>query len=309
MSPRPLTPLPPELMGRPFSVREARALGVSRDRLSRGDVARPAFGARSPWPPQTLLQATGALAVVLEGPWAWSHETAAELLELPVIRGWTPGQRLHVMRPTSCGLVRRPGVRGRTGLERRSIVQVRGMPVVDPFATWCDLASTLPLTEAVILGDAIAARGASTGDRLAGFTPLRALADQAAKRVGTRGAPRIRAALALVREGSWSPMETRARLSFVEAGLPEPELNVEVHDDGRWVTTVDFLWRQQRVIVEYQGDHHRTDRARWRADLQRLGVLQDLGWRVILMTAADLDTPGDRADFRARIRRALAMVS
>ena len=260
MPPHPLAPLPPSLMGRPFPVRQAIAEGVPLRRTLHASLDRPHHGARAPWPPRTLGQATTALAVALPTPWAWSHDTAAEMLGLPIPTPWEPGRPLHVTRPSTTTRVRRPGVRGHIGLESRATITVAGMPVVHPVPTWCDLAGVLPLIDAVILGDAIAGRGASTTDQLLGDTPLARLTQEARTRAGMRGARRLRAAIALVRDGSRSPMETRARLCFIGAGLPEPELNGEIHEDGQWIATADFVWRAQRLIVEYQGDHHRTDR-------------------------------------------------
>lgn len=307
--PTPLRPLPDALAGAPFSVQRAAALGVSARRTRHPSLARPAYGLRTPWQPGTLAEATSALALVLPTPWAWSHETAAELLGLPLPQRWSPGQPLSVMRRLADGPVRRRGVRGRTGLDQRGTVTVRGMRVVSPSATWCDLAGRLPLDDMVVMGDVMVMRGDSPDDVRMGTTSLVRLKAEVMRRAGTKGVAPARVAFALVRVGSRSPMETRARLCFIRAGLPEPELNGDIHDHGRWVATGDFVWRAARVVVEYQGDHHRTDRRQWRSDLQRLGILQDLGWRVILMSGADLATAAAREAFTTRLARALASVT
>ena len=303
--PTPLRPLPDAIAAAPFSVQRAVALGVTSRRTRHPSLARPAYGLRTPWDPRTLAEATSALALVLPDPWAWSHETAAELLGLPLPQRWIPGRPLTVMRPIRAGPVRRRGIRGHTGLDQRGAVTVRGMPVVSPPATWCDLAGLLPLDDLVIMGDVVVMRGDSPDDVRMGTTSLVRLEAEVMRRAGTKGVAQARAAFAWVRVGSRSPMETRARLCFIRAGIPEPELNGDIHDDGRWVATGDFLWRSARVIVEYQGDQHRTDRRQWRSDLQRLAILQDLGWRVILMTGADLATATARDAFTTRLARAL----
>ncbi|WP_146751989.1 hypothetical protein [Microbacterium sp. SMR1] len=59
-----------------------------------------------------------------------------------------------------------------------------------------------------------------------------------------------------------------------------------------------------RVALEYQGDEHRTSRRRWLDDLTRVQLLEDAGYRVILVRAADLED--DARSLAARIRRALA---
>lgn len=84
-------------------------------------------------------------------------------------------------------------------------------------------------------------------------------------------------------------METRARLAFVEAGLPEPELNATVSGpDGHFLARVDFLWREAGVVVEYEGDQHRTDRRQWQNDIARVRLLEESGLRVIRITSLDL---------------------
>jgi hypothetical protein len=56
-------------------------------------------------------------------------------------------------------------------------------------------------------------------------------------------------------------METTARLLFRRGGVPEPELNAVVSDAaGEWLAFGDFLWRARRVVAEFDGDFHRTDR-------------------------------------------------
>ena len=47
-------------------------------------------------------------------------------------------------------------------------------------------------------------------------------------RASQRGNARLRLALRLMRPGSGSPMETRSRLIFLRASLPEPLLNADV---------------------------------------------------------------------------------
>lgn len=41
-------------------------------------------------------------------------------------------------------------------------------------------------------------------------------------------------------------------------------------------------------VLEYEGDHHRTDRRQWRDDVYRHELLHDLGWVVLLFHADDV---------------------
>jgi hypothetical protein len=154
------------------------------------------------------------------------------------------------------------------------------LPVTTIQDTWLDLGTLLDVDDLVVAGDAVARR---VEDAAAD------LAFRLSKRPRGRGRRRALSALGLVRAGSRSPMETRARLAFVRGGLPEPELNGPIVDGaGEWVATADFVWREQRVLVEYEGDHHRSDRRQWQSDVTRTRVLEALGWRVIRITARDL---------------------
>ncbi|MGB8383862.1 MAG: DUF559 domain-containing protein [Dermatophilaceae bacterium] len=237
--------------------------------------------------------------MVLPVPWAYSHETAAELLGLPIPRSWQPGVALDVVRPTQSAPVRRSGLRGRRGLESRAVLHLHGVPVTDPVDTWCDLATCLGLTDLVVAGDAVM-------NRLAGTSAV--LADAVTDRRGHRGARVLAQALPLLRVGSGSPMETRARLAFRDGGLPEPELNADILDEhGDWVARADFVWRAARLVVEYEGDIHRTDRRQWLMDVARTQLLEDLGWRVLRITARDLSTPELARAMARRICRALVV--
>lgn len=75
--------------------------------------------------------------------------------------------------------------------------------------------------------------------------------------------------------GGWlwsvrSPRETLLRLLIRDAGLPEPEINFWIYDDdGRFLTESDLVYPEEKVVLEYEGDHHRTDVVQWRKDIAR----------------------------------------
>ena len=109
---------------------------------------------------------------------------------------------------------------------------------------------------------------------------------------GRRGLQRARAALPLLRTRSESPRESTLRVIIVLAGLPEPECNLNVFDpNGTFLARGDLVYPDYKLFIEYQGDHHRTDRAQWRADIRRIGRLEDHGWQVLQFTDDDLQDP------------------
>ncbi len=152
------------------------------------------------------------------------------------------------------------------------------LPVTTSARTAYDLARHLPRGQAVTRLDALMhATPFSTEDVLL-----------LAKRYpGARGLRRLRAALPLVDGGAASPKETWLRLLLIDAGLPIPAAQIPVVD-GYWpVAFLDLGWEQFKVAVEYDGDHHRSDRRQYVKDHKRLDKLQQLGWIVVRVIAED----------------------
>jgi hypothetical protein len=76
------------------------------------------------------------------------------------------------------------------------------------------------------------------------------------------GAPAAQRAVALADGRAESPLETRGRLRIVGAGLPRPELQVEIRTAGRLVAVVDAWFDDAAVAVEFDGQVKYT--APWR---------------------------------------------
>lgn len=288
MDPR---PLPPLLRGEAFTILGGTVAGVSKARMLRGDLSRPTYGVRRDGPPSDLTELVTATALALPPDVAFSHTTAAGLLALPLPSD--AGAPLHVMRTSGRTRIRRAGCVGHLGLERRELAIHSGLTVVSPADTWVDLAD-LPLDDLVVLGDAIASRDRST-DSL-----VKAIARR------DRCPQRSRAALALIRVGSASPMESRSRLVFIRAGLPEPELNAPVTDDhDEWIATGDFVWRRRRVMAEYQGAYHFGDFEQGDRDITRRLLAQDHDWRYVEITKRDIFETARRRAMIQRLKRLL----
>lgn len=293
--------LPPELGGRAFTVREAYRLGVGEGRLRNVELSRPTHGVRRLGECADLAQLAEAVRLVLPAGSAFSHHTAARLLGLPLPRRWAPTEPLDVMTKTTEPWIRRLGCQGHHGLESRHVEARRGIRVVSREDTWCDLAAAgaLDLDELIVAGDEVVhfRRGTSTSE----------LADAVRRRWGGRGRRLMAEALPQLRPRCNSPMETRARLLFLRGGLPEPELNVVINDrdSGQWLSESDFVWRRQRVVAEFDGDHHRTSRQQWQNDVARAENLQDDGWAVVRLTYPDVMIHPRNSTTVARLRRLL----
>jgi REase_MTES_1575 len=116
-----------------------------------------------------------------------------------------------------------------------------------------------------------------------------ALADA---RRGSRGVRRLRAVLKLVDRGAESPQESRVRMLLVGAGLPPPETQIEFTDEfGIARIRVDMGWRNWRVAVEYDGGQHWSDRKQRSWDIDRIAMLEAMGWAIVRVSAEMLARP------------------
>jgi Protein of unknown function (DUF559) len=104
----------------------------------------------------------------------------------------------------------------------------------------------------------------------------------------TPGLRRLETALELVDAGSQSPRESYLRLLLIDAGFPRPQTQIPVPGvDGIPVAYLDLGWEEHLVAVEYDGDQHRSDRRQYVKDIQRIAMLEQMGWTVVRVVAED----------------------
>ena len=168
------------------------------------------------------------------------------------------------------------------------VMDVGGLRVTTPASTWAMVGGELSERWLVIMGDHFVRvprdhRGrAMPNARLA--TP--AQLEAAALAPGRRHRKALVRALTSVRVGSASRLETEYRLDAEAARLPHMDLDVEVRGaDGALIAIVDGMHRAFDLIVEVEGDHHRTDRAQWNRDIDRTAALAAQGWEVVRLTS------------------------
>ncbi|MCS6712060.1 DUF559 domain-containing protein [Brachybacterium sp. EF45031] len=176
---------------------------------------------------------------------------------------------------------------------------LEGVPLPTPLALLGQLAPTLTDDELVAVTDALVGP-----ERLLWHVTLEGLRAEAAAASLLPGGRRLRRALARARELVESPQETKLRLLLVAAGFPEPDINPTIRCPWSGETfRLNLVYREQKVVLEYDGDWHRTDRQQWQRDRRKDMVLQQMGWTVIRVTSRDLTDP--RALF-AHLSRVLA---
>jgi very-short-patch-repair endonuclease len=173
---------------------------------------------------------------------------------------------------------------------------IAGLSVTTPERTAFDIGRGGAVRSAVVRLDALAhATGFKVDDvlRIAKCHPR------------SPGLRRLEAALELVDAGSQSPRESYLRLLLIDARLPRPQTQIPVLGvDGVPVAYLDLGWEDWMVAVEYDGDHHRTDRRQYVKDIRRLAMLEEMGWIIVRVVAED-----SPAAVLHRVRAAIAASS
>ena len=211
----------------------------SLSRLRRGAYVLPKDRSREELHRLTV-QSTMALRL---GDSVISFASAAVMHGLPV--PWAALDKVHLTRRRADG--------GKIGsvvhlhvarLQPDEICIIDGLPVTSLARTVVDLSRTVSLGWAVAAGDAALRIGMTLDD-------VAAQLESAKQR---HGASVARAATRLLDPRSASAGESLSRVVFFEEGLPMPELQVGLYDGSRKIATVDFLWREQGTVGEFDGE-------------------------------------------------------
>jgi hypothetical protein len=231
------------------------------------------------------------------------HTSAAAVLDLPL---WGCDlSEVHVVRgATGHGSRHEAGVMHHAAqVPHEHVMEVGGLFVTTPARTVADLSRSLPFEQAVALTDACLHAGLATKHE------IREVMLWQSDWPGSRGAAR---ALEFADGRSESVAESRGRVRMWQAGLPAPELQVDILDDrAGFVGRVDFLVREHSTIGEVDG------RLKYRAatagrpvedvvweEKRREDALRALGYEVVRFTWADLAAAP--ATFRRRFLAAFA---
>lgn len=314
--PRRRPPLPDALKTTAFSPGDAERAGISRGRLRHSGALRAHRGVYVVDPPADLFDRCQH-ALPLLGAHRWfSHLTAARLWGIPLPFSWTPDEPVHVLTLPGAEPLRRPGIVGWESGDHPGGVVLAGLPLVPPAAVWAQLSvpgalgrdavtarrRSLDARWMTAAGDFLVTGPRQRGGRVPLCTPAE-LAAAADARRGRRGVKALTEALGLVRPGPQSPRESMLRLALVDHGLPEPTVQPAIATSAG-IRHPDLGYPERGVLIEYHGDHHRTDARQWREDLVRRQLFEEAGFR-LLEAAADVFDDGCLA-FATRVRRALA---
>lgn len=210
-------------------------------------------------------------AVLAAGPGSFvSHRCSVVVWHLIPAHDETP---IDVTVPCA-GRGSRPGLRIHRSrlVEARDVRHLRGLPVASPARALIDFAEDAADRELErALHEALARN----------LVDVRSLLAEADRFRGRHGITRLRRMI----DGSDHPLLTRSEaeerfLALVRSSdLPVPEVNVLV--DGY---EVDFLWRDQRLVVEVDGFRFHSSRRAFERDRRRDADLQAAGFSVLRLT-------------------------
>jgi hypothetical protein len=122
--------------------------------------------------------------------------------------------------------------------------------------------------------------------------------------------------LLMARGPRYVPPESELEAEFIrlvtEHGLPAPARQIDLGNADEWVGRVDFVWREQRLVVEVDGAASHDGLVDRRRDAERDAALTAEGWTVVRVrwsevvdaraaTAARLRALLDQSSFRCQI--------
>jgi len=158
--------------------------------------------------------------------------------------------------------------------------KVDGLPLVSPGEAFVQAAGILSFRELVVAADHLIrpVRLHSRPQPIIRLDELRELVAASS----ARGIVRARTALKFARIGAESRMETILRFLLAQYGLDVFDLQVDLTDaHGRWIGRFDLVNLAHRLIVEYDGEQHRTSNEQYEHDQERLDRARDAGFRVL----------------------------
>ena len=243
-----------------------------RTHVRSGDLVRVCHGVYALSPPD-VVGTLRALDLMVGQPMVACLGTAALLHGFDTERN----ARVHVLdpgvrvRPTSGVMVHQ-----RVGAPLR---RVAGRLTTAPAWTAVEVACSLRRPRALATLDAALHVGACT-------TPELEVA--AREQTGRRGIVHVRELLPHTDRRAESPMESEARLVFIDHRLPSPELQFQIVDQCGDVWRVDFAWPEHVVVAEYDSMEWHANPKIWKRDRLKVERLKDCGWTTVPMVVDDV---------------------
>ncbi|QOD04462.1 hypothetical protein [Pseudarthrobacter sp. BIM B-2242] len=286
----------------PFTLKEAADAGITQRRLRHQGLERPTRGIRVPEVEECPLDRSIRPYTLVTEFAAASHASAFLLWEFP---GFLPGsdeQLIHISRPDSVAIMRRPGVKGHRGqFFADEIVTHNGLLITSRTRTWLDCSRKMSIEELTVVADHLLRVPRPDFEaRSDPFATKEDLEDMLDRHKGTPGIRKARFALEQARVGADSAPETRLRLALEYAGLPEPQLNVPTELGAGVVRQPDLAYPEHRVAVEYDGEGH-SEVAQIVKDIAREEDFARAGWLPVRISKRHMKNEARAAVAKVRI--------
>ncbi|WP_204815199.1 type IV toxin-antitoxin system AbiEi family antitoxin domain-containing protein [Mycobacterium riyadhense] len=185
--------------------------------------------------------------------------------------------RVHILDP---GVRMRPAtglmVHQRIGAPLR---RVEGRLVTAPAWTAIEVARSVRRPRALATLDAALHVGACTRGELEAVIR---------EHKGRRGIVKVRELIGYADGRAESPMESEARLVFIDHRLPMPESQYDIVDAYGKLWRVDFAWPDAMIVAEYDSVEWHVGRNALLHDRLKTARLQECGWTSIPMTVEDI---------------------
>jgi hypothetical protein len=243
-----------------------------RTHVRAGDIVRVCHGVYALSPPGTagklaaldLMVGCAMVACMATAAWLYGFETEQD----PRVHVLDPGVRV---RPTDGVMVHQ-----RVGAPLR---RVNGRLATTPAWTAVEVARGLRRPRALATLVAALHVGACT---------VLDLEAAVREQTGRRGIVHVRELLAYADGRAESPMESEARLVFIDGGLPMPELQYEIVDLCGDLWRVDFAWPDAMVVAEYDSMEWHANPKIWKRDRVKVERLKDCGWTTVPIVVDDV---------------------
>jgi hypothetical protein len=168
-------------------------------------------------------------------------------------------------------------------LHRTALMRPHDDEHVSVEAAYIGYAMTARLIDLIVIGDWLLHRGHMTKESVLALAKAQSWRPGAAQVVAVM--PHLDG-----RSRSLPESETRVFLTF--AGLPKPEVNLDVHDEeGVFLACGDLVYVLWRLFIEYEGGQHWTDPDQIASDVDRYARLRRTEWGYLQVTKRHLAAP------------------
>lgn len=273
---------------RPFTRAEAHGAGVTDIQLyrfcRRHELRRPIQGVYvAEGLPDTIDTRAQMLALVVpdgcfvvDRTAAWLHGATNALA--PNDHRRVP--KISMYRQADAGRLRHPlAESGERTVEAQDLMEIHGLLVTTPLRTAVDLGRLLSRDQGLAALDALLGLGV--------FGPSELVA-QLPRFKGARGVVQLRELAPLADGRAQSPGESSLRLRWYDAGLPRPDLQIEVTADGR-TYFLDLGLEEFKFAAEYDGGEFHSSDEQHANDVERRDWLRwNQAWHIEVFTRPNI---------------------